>query len=739
MRTGRRSLFEIALIFIICYTVIFLFIYEHQTTHLQETSNHFSPYGLLSSFSHSLIAEHAHDSSYNANDENHDRHTHLPLVAHLYINDNHTPISFQPQQKPKRDKNAQSHAIHDIRQFPIIDEYPDGDAYLPWIHDIFPSPLDNSKIIILAQNRRRCHTGKKNEHIMKQMEPQMALFQPISLKENTDQPQQAKGETKSYVISNDEDATISETRFQCRFKLYQQAKDQVGPPPHLKLIHQEITFSQYPFNYEYITWRKKMQGMFEPNGKGMAQFWLSSLEFHCPIPLDIQTRIFERKNNDLQIYLDLATIRTPIRQPGEWFIKEVGEDRMFDVYRSWGKDMPVAKIEDTTRWENIHIPVSTFLQKEVEKNGKGSDLNAQIQPTKPHKLVACTWSSAAHNRRGDAVTLLDGKERLKEWIAFNILVGFDHVVVYDNSAANSNTTNLKDVTDMFDSKFVTHIDWPCKLCNNNRPAHDDPGERSSQYAAEASCRARFGPGTDWMVFIDPDEYLVPMGKFDNWKEFLDEVDTKEGRSIIKFRSTRARPRLDLLEPYYDSSYEGCPSREEVADKSKEGISSCVVPRNNETFLKTYNCEYIKSPKPDRFQRAMKQLYRPDFVLSHFVHYSTITADLTKRKEETIGKFIQAATNNPKTERFIDDVNEGVMIHAKSITPNDGVNRATRCLYKKTLCNLGYECPDELPFSDENHKDGFQFGNGTFCNCWVNRKAESFWIPQLEKALSKLPK
>ena len=177
----------------------------------------------------------------------------------------------------------------------------------------------------------------------------------------------------------------------------------------------------------------------------------------------------------------------------------------------------------------------------------------------------------------------------------------------------------------------------------------------------------------------------------------------------------------------------------VADKSKEGISSCVVPRNNETFLKTYNCEYIKSPKPDRFQRAMKQLYRPDFVLSHFVHYSTITVDLTKRKEETVGKFIQAATNNPKTERFIDDVNEGVMIHAKSITPNDGVNRATRCLYKKSLCSLGYECPERLPFSDENHKEGFLFGNGTFCNCWINQKAESFWIPQLEIALSKLPK
>jgi len=99
----------------------------------------------------------------------------------------------------------------------------------------------------------------------------MALFQPISLKENTDQPQQAKGETNSYVISNDEDATISETRFQCRFKLYQQAKDQVGPPPRLKLIRQEIIFSQYPFNYEYIKWRKKMDGMLRLTEASQAQ------------------------------------------------------------------------------------------------------------------------------------------------------------------------------------------------------------------------------------------------------------------------------------------------------------------------------------------------------------------------------------------------------------------------------------------------------------------------------------
>jgi len=752
----RRSLKEIAVIFIFCYAFIFLFISQRQTTRLQhDTLNQFHPFELLSSFSQSPNKDHEHASI--SDDSDHPtQETNLPLTAHLYINGTHTLVNFQLEQTQKQ-TNARSHGIHDIRQFPVIDDYPDGDAYLPWIHDVFPSPGNNSNIIILAQNRRRCHTGKNNEHVMKQMEPQIALFQPISLREK-DEAQSSniklnrnkvKGqkEAKTYFISNDEDATIRETRFQCRFKLYQKTKHQSesSPHPNLKRLHQALTFSQYPFNYEYITWRKVMAGMYETKGKGMAQFWLSSLEFHCPIPPQIRTMIHERNNDDLHLYLDVATIRTPPRGIEEWSIKEVGEDKMFDVYQAWGEHLPMEKLEDTTRWENIHIPISTFQKKvEYERTDNDKDKvnhdhdhdNTKIQPNKkPHRLVACTWSSATHNRRGDAVTLRDGKERLKEWIAFKLIVGFDHVVVYDNSAANSNSTDLKDVTDLFDSKSVTHVDWPCKLCNNNRPAHDDPGERSSQYAAEASCRARFGPGTDWMAFIDPDEYLVPMGKFDSWKPFLDEVDAKEGRKILKFRSTRARPRSSLLDPTYD--YEDCPSREEVADKKKPGISSCVAPRQNETFLNTYNCEYIKSPKPDRFQRAMKQMYRPDFVLSHFVHYSTINADLAKRKEDTIGNYRRTATNNPNTERFVDELSEGVMIHAKSITPRDGVNRVTRCIFKKTLCNIGYECPDELPFSDETHKDGFQFENGTFCNCWVNQKVERYWNPQLEKALREL--
>jgi Domain of unknown function. len=722
----------------------FLILSAHETKHLHNTFLSFSSHDFLASLhppNFTVIAGSSWDPTAAANGKDRKGEERRgnsglnsrvrPITAHLYINDTHKSIQYPQYTGSEILSNG-------IRPFPVIDDYPEGDAYLPWIHDVFVSPRDQSKIIILAQNKRRCHTGKNYEDTMKRLEPQIALFQPISLK----QQQIGVGSNSStFVLSNDDEATIHETRFQCRFKLYQNDDNKSH-----KVIHEEIVFSKYPFNYEYITWRKVMDGMFETKGKGMAQFWLSSLEFHCPIPVRVQQKLKDTNIDNLQLYLDVATIQTPVRRAGEWFLLEVGKQHMFDVNRSWGSNIPIMNFENSTQWENIYIPIQQFLGVDIHKDERATTNNKATKDhsktmanssTKPFQLVACTWTSAAHNRRGDAVTLKDGKERLKEWITFNRLVGFDHVIVYDNSRANTNATTLKEVTDLFDPKFVTYIDWPCKVCNNNRPAHDDPGERSSQYAAEASCRARFGPFTDWMAFLDPDEYLVPMGNFTSWKEILEGIDRVEQRKVLKFRSTRTRPRLNLLDPTYDPSYSNCPNEKEAADEKKPGISSCLIPRKNETFLKVYNCEYIKSPKPERFQRAMKQLYRPDFVQSHFVHYSTVTTELSMRKYNYSGAFKRAGTNNPKNERFVDEINEGVMIHAKSMTPNDGISRATRCVYKKTMCNIGIECPDDLPFDDKTHRDGFLYGNETYCNCWINRKVETLWIPKLESELKKL--
>ena len=142
----------------------------------------------------------------------------------------------------------------------------------------------------------------------------------------------------------------------------------------------------------------------------------------------------------------------------------------------------------------------------------------------------------------------DSAKRLEEWIHFHLLVGFDHLYIYDNS--EHNVTDLRIVVVKFDKNHVTYHQWPCHLCNNNRPAHNNPGERSSQYAAEASCRERYGPQTEWMSFLDTDEYLVPMkantkGEY-NWNTVLDDMDG-QNMSILMFRSSRGKPRVNLME------------------------------------------------------------------------------------------------------------------------------------------------------------------------------------------------
>jgi len=76
--------------------------------------------------------------------------------------------------------------------------------------------------------------------------------------------------------------------------------------------------------------------------------------------------------------------------------------------------------------------------------------------------------------------LSDGEVRLREWITFHLLAGFDHIYIYDNSKAFASNSSLAHVVEEFSSDAVTHIDWPCKVCNNLKPAFYDPGERSSQ-------------------------------------------------------------------------------------------------------------------------------------------------------------------------------------------------------------------------------------------------------------------
>ena len=171
---------------------------------------------------------------------------------------------------------------------------------------------------------------------------------------------------------------------------------------------------------------------------------------------------------------------------------------------------------------------------------------------------------------------------------------------------------------------------------------------------------------------------------------------------------------------------------------------CLEPKRNETFLNVYNCDYIKPPRPDRFARAMKQIYRPSYVLSHYVHYSTVTRDIampwslqSNASSNTV--LLDWREAGSDKEVFLDELEQGTLIHARSVLPHETIYRSDMCKSNsKHKCPLGYVCPDTTPWIDDkerpNNINPFVDSSGHYCNCWVNEQVASVMVPRLEKEL-----
>jgi len=571
-----------------------------------------------------------------------------------------------------------------LLEYPI-DDFPIDDPFLPWIHDVF---VIGNEVRIVAQNKRRCEIGKDKEDIMRKMEPQLALFQPV--------PIDAFNRTH-YKLSTDK-AEWPETRFFCHF--------------HNATGITETTLSRFPIPYEFVNWRKHHgEFMFSRKKNDNNLFEFSQLIFYCPVPSTFR--------GQSEVFLDIIPIRTPPRA-ASWMLTErhVGPNvslPYFDPETEYGDQHILPSFHDSGRIANLPLcPVAPVLKK--------------------HKLVVCTWTSEAYQRRGNEAHVDDAADRLREWILFHRIVGVDHIYVYDNSKVKDhNKSRMEQISSEYPD-FVTHVPWTASICNNNRPNHKNPGERSSQYAAEASCRERYGSTTDWMSFIDTDEYLVPM-RNQSWHELLTEyeVNNPEVR-VWKMRSSRGRPRVNLMKPLANQSQCGESSRQH-----KVPLSPCLRPKQNETFLRVYNCDFIRPPRPDRFKRAMKQIYQPFFVLSHFVHYATITEPIARYYEKYKEKstFTRKVAPSDWGDSFMDELEQGVLVHTKTVLPAETMLRETGCVNgeRHSTCAVGHVCPASTPFDDANHQSSpFRDADGDFCNCWVNEFLEDHWLPMLEREL-----
>lgn len=156
---------------------------------------------------------------------------------------------------------------------------------------------------------------------------------------------------------------------------------------------------------------------------------------------------------------------------------------------------------------------------------------------------------------------------------------------------------------------------------------------------------------------------------------------------------------------------------------------------NATYLEAYNCDSANAPKPAHGDRARKQLYRAEYVLNHFVHYSTVTkAYLTQYKDDSKSWSMQKILD--QTERVVDELNEATMIHTKQIDLGQTMNYRARCnvgFKKKWIsCNVGFPWPHGKEIAGLNQSDGTQY------NCFVNKKVEEFFLPRLKEAMRAQP-
>lgn len=661
----------------------------------------------------------------------HDLPAKFPVDRGLEYDDMGNPVVWNVGNDPMPDDFPQQEAPY----CPV-----DADPFLPWIHDYFPSQ-DGTRIEFIAQNKRRCRTGKNFDAQVNQLVPQVTLMQPISVQRLSDQEAQAlapelwhPGDSapryRRYRLAPHEESDPDGqfTRFICRFHA-----TNWEDPSQTKIVGE--TLSGYPFNYEFAAYRKGSTNtiLLTPGGKDTALFWTSNFRFHCPVPFELQsavaTGLTVLNDGTPTLYVDVVPIRTSVRFNEIYMTenligpRDTWELPGFDPYTRWGENNVLPRVEASGRWANLPICSPPALADECnEKEGDSSTTSMEVlvpqveqMPEKPHVLSGCLWASAEFKTRGKSKgASTDTQDRLQEWIEFHLMVGFDHIYVFDNSGAHSNETSLAPVLEPYGNK-VTRIDWPSIVCNNNVPSHDSCGERSSQYAAENACRTRYAPFTKWIASFDTDEYLVPMGNYTNLKDVLKDAE-KKGTNILSFRSSRGRLRLDKSDPVNDDA------RTKMQDA---------------TFLEAYNCDSAGSPKPAWGDRARKQVYRSDYVLYHFVHYSTVTKGILETYEDIRelgnGKWSRKYIEKYPSERVTDELDEAVMVHTKTLGADSTGGYKKRCRHdhdkKWQPCWVAYPYPEGENVETHN-ADGMQY------NCQINKRVDEFWIPRLREALVK---
>lgn len=131
----------------------------------------------------------------------------------------------------------------------------------------------------------------------------------------------------------------------------------------------------------------------------------------------------------------------------------------------------------------------------------------------------------------------DEADFLDEWICYHWELGVDHVLIFDNGSSDGTSGVLR--------KYICHgmatvIDWPI---------------RQGQRDAYTFALRAFGPVTEWMIFLDVDEFLVldpqvGMARYlDGWSGSVGQILLPS--KYIGYSGHRRRPKGLVIQNFWE--------------------------------------------------------------------------------------------------------------------------------------------------------------------------------------------
>lgn len=167
------------------------------------------------------------------------------------------------------------------------------------------------------------------------------------------------------------------------------------------------------------------------------------------------------------------------------------------------------------------------------------------------------------------------------------------------------------------------------------------------------------------------------------------------------------------------------------------IATRGVFRNRNGPIELVN-RFVSSAKrrEGKTNTSILQIYRTDYVLYHYVHYSTVTKGITEtyaEKKSTLKNWQRRFGDGQPVQRNSDEINEAVMVHTKILKRDMTSGFKSRCRFdyekKWQGCWVAYPWPNPKTTATFN-EEGMEF------NCYINQKVDEYWVPRLREALKK---